>query len=53
MLELMVVGGALDLETGVKAEVEREVVGGVEDLSGELDDWTEEKVVGCSVALDD
>ena len=51
MLELMTVEGVFDLEAGVEAEVELEVVGLVEEIevvdesTAELDDWTEEGMV--------
>ena len=48
MLELMVVEvkGVFGLEAGVEAEVELEVVKGVvEDLTAELNDWTEKGVL--------
>jgi hypothetical protein len=58
VLELMVVEGVFDVEAeveaGVEVKVELEVVGAVEDLISELDDWTEEGVLDCTVAgLDD
>ena len=53
MLELMVVEGVFDLEAGVEAEVELEVVGVVEDLTSELDNWTEEGVLDSTGTLDD
>ena len=53
VLELMVVEGVFDLEAGVEAEVKLEVVGVVEDLTAELDDWTEEEVLDCTGSLDD
>jgi hypothetical protein len=54
----MVVEGVFDVEAeveaGVEVKVELEVVGAVEDLISELDDWTEEGVLDCTVAgLDD
>ena len=47
----MTVEGVFDLEAGVEAEVELEVVGLVEEIevvdesTTELDDWTEEGMV--------
>ena len=57
----MVVKGVFDLEAGVEAEGELEVVGvvgvvgvveGVEESTAELDDWTEEGVLDCTGTLD-
>ena len=55
----MPVEGVFDLEAGVEAEVELEVVGVVEEVEAaeesttELDDWTEDGVLDCTGALDD
>lgn len=58
VLELMTVEGVFDLEAGVEAEVELEVVGLVEEIevvdesTAELDDWTEEGMVDWTGSLD-